>query len=973
MKHLLGAGLLACVAAANAQVGDGSQFIDAEFQRSKTLGLIGAQHAYERGYTGKGVILAVVDSGLDVGHPEFRGRISPWAYNFIPGYAPTDLSDVKRDGSIEGHGTHVAGLAAAARDGVGMHGVAYNATVLPLRTRFAADELPSAYDRAIQAGAQVLNGSYGPITLAPKYIVDPETGDSYKNDAFRELDYQPVIPRLVEGDSLRKAADADIVMVFSAGNSRHLQPGKYTDIPSGNAMVPLITPSNTAAGFYKFLDVNAGTDPYDPDTWSFFDPATTPWAAQADFSDLRGALIAVVATDPDGLIAYYSNRCGLAAPWCLAAPGGGGAGSDVYSTFPYSTYGDMSGTSMAAPVVAGAAAVLREAFPYMSARQIIEVMLTTTNNSGLWSDQAVYGRGMLDLGKAVKGPAYFGDPLFSRIFSVDTKGHDSVWSNDIGGPGGLRKAGAGTLTLTGMNGYTGETTIVGGKLVVNGSIVPSSLLTIGADAVLGGGGRVGKTALYGRVAPGNSVGTLTVEGDYTQYPGSVFEVELGPGGLADRLVVQGTADVQGGAIEVHGLTSRHLGQQFSFMEADAWLGRSFDTSALARAFIDMQVAAEGNGTSLSVRRNEVSFASLGQTANQRAVAGAVDQQTVGVAPFDDLVVLDDPARAPGIYDALSGEIYASTSSALIDTGGILRRTVLARASQAPQWAGGLAAGPGVTSGLQGRPSMWGQVLGQWGALSGGAEADRLKRSVGGLVLGGDAAVGRDMRVGVSAGYTAARFDGISDSRAQADGYHLLGYAGMTRGHWAFRAGLGQSWYDVDTRRPMSYASWGTASSHASASSTQLFAEAGYGIDAGRWSIQPYAGVAQVWLRQGGFTERNSPVALQSDSVSSAVTFSTLGVRGSVTFDDGRHGVIRAQGGLGWRHAFGDVKPSRDLRFTSGEAFRVQGAPLARDAMLLELGVDWATSERSNLSFTYTAELGGGSNDQGVQARLAWRF
>src|SRR5690606_11070774 len=99
-----------------------------------------------------------------------------------------------------------------------------------------------------------------------------------------------------------------------------------------------------------------------------------------------------------------------------------------------------------------------------------------------------------------------------------------------------------------------------------------------------------------------------------------------------------------------------------FMEADAWLGRTFDTSALARAFIDMRVAAEGNGTSLSVRRNDVSFASLGQTANQRAVAGAVDQQTVGVAPFDDLVVLDDPARAPGIYDALSGEIHASTSS-----------------------------------------------------------------------------------------------------------------------------------------------------------------------------------------------------------------------------------------------------------------------------------------------------------------------
>ena len=962
-------GLLAFVAAANAQVGDGSRFIDAEFQRSRTLGLIGAQHAYELGYTGKGVVLAVVDSGLDVGHPEFLGRISPWAYNFVPGYAPTDLSDVKRDGTIEGHGTHVAGLAAAARDGVGMHGVAYNATVLPLRTHYGAGELESAYDRAIQAKAQVLNGSYGPITLAPRYIQDPETEDWFDNPAYRKLDYQPILPGNIEVHSLREAADADIVMVFSAGNSRQFQPGKYTDIPMGNAMLPLITPSNTAAGIYRFLKINADTDAYDPDTWSFYDPATTPWVAEADFSDLRGKLIAVVATDPHGLIAPYSNRCGLAAPWCLAAPGGGGQGSGVYSTLPYSDYGDMSGTSMAAPVVAGAATVLREAFPYMSARQIIEVMLTTANNSALWSDQATYGRGMLDLGKAVKGPAYFGDPLFDPIFSIDTRGHDSLWSNNIGGPGGLRKAGAGTLTLAGMNAYTGTTTIVGGKLVVNGSIVPSALLTIGRDAVLGGSGRVGKTAMYGRVAPGNSVGTLTVEGDYTQFAGSVFEVELGPNGLADRLVVEGVADVQGGAIEVRGLTSRHLGQQFSFMEADAWLGRSFETSALARAFIDMQVAPDGNGTSLSVRRNGVSFASLGRTANQRAVAAAVDAQSVGAAPFDDLVVLDDAARAPGIYDALSGEIYASTASALIDTGSILRRTVLARSSQAANWA----ASPASTTGAGSRPGMWGQVLGQWGALDGGSDAYRLKRSVGGLVLGGDAAVGNDMRVGASAGYTASRFDGISDSRAQADGYHLLAYAGMTRGPWAFRGGLGQSWYDVDTRRPLSYAAWGTASSHASASSTQLFAEAGYGFDAGRFSVEPYAGVAQVWLRQDGFTERNIPAALQGDSMTSAVTFSTVGVRGTLAIDDGRYGAVRAQAGLGWRHAFGDVKPSRELRFASGDAFRVQGAPLARDAMLVELGLDWATSERSSLSVSYTAELAGKTNDQGVQARLAWRF
>src|SRR5690606_17259880 len=128
----------------------------------------------------------------------------------------------------------------------------------------------------------------------------------------------------------------------------------------------------------------------------------------------------------------------------------------VWSTYPYGSYAYMAGTSMASPVTAGAAAVLRGAFPYMSARQIIEIMLTTANDTGPWADRDTYGWGMLDLCRAVDGPVLFGSrDFFAPIFAVDTAGHDSVWRNAIGGPGGLRKAGAGTLRLTAASSYSG--------------------------------------------------------------------------------------------------------------------------------------------------------------------------------------------------------------------------------------------------------------------------------------------------------------------------------------------------------------------------------------------------------------------------------------------------------------------------------------------------------------------------------------
>ena len=76
------------------------------------------------GATGAGTTIAIIDTGIDTDHSEFAGRlVSPW--DFVDNDAVPD--------DHNGHGTHVAGTIAAANDGIGITGVAYNAKIMPLK------------------------------------------------------------------------------------------------------------------------------------------------------------------------------------------------------------------------------------------------------------------------------------------------------------------------------------------------------------------------------------------------------------------------------------------------------------------------------------------------------------------------------------------------------------------------------------------------------------------------------------------------------------------------------------------------------------------------------------------------------------------------------------------------------------------------------------------------------------------------
>jgi subtilase-type serine protease len=553
--------------------------------RPWNLNAVHAEQAHRLGYTGAGVLVGVIDAGIDTRHPAFRGRIDARSRNF-DSVDMRSFEETGQEGEAPGHGTHVAGVIGAARNVGPMHGIAFDAHLLILRAPGGMQPSTApALRYAAKTGVKLLNGSYviGPNDGPPRFMWGADGHTLVINRHFTLIDHQLITidgaqgkPQYLEDfESIEATAAADIVLVFGAGNSWGPHPSAQH--PTLNGMLPFIRPENHHKGVYRFDDsAHPDLDWINPSTYSYLE-ADNPMVRDLNYTHLQGALVVVVATNNGNKIASYSNRCGDAWQWCLSAPGGdedaegnGTADSAIVSTIPTNSYDIQTGTSQAAPLVSGAAAVLRGAYPYLTARQTIEILLTTADTAGHLADRAIYGRGMLDLGRAIEGPREFGAIGFGPLFDVDTQGHDSTWSGNIVDSGSLVKRGAGNLTLTGTHTYRGATRVMGGSLIVEGQ-TPVSPFYIEPGGTLAGHGTVGTTLMGGTIEPGRRLridanvapapltGTMTVAGDYTHLTGGTWVASIAPDGTSNRLTVQGAADLQGGILLVQGLSPATLG------------------------------------------------------------------------------------------------------------------------------------------------------------------------------------------------------------------------------------------------------------------------------------------------------------------------------------------------------------------------------------------------------------------------------
>lgn len=337
-----------------------------EFSDQWSLSAIKADYAYARGYTGAGVTVGIIDTGADPGHDAFGNGLHPQsavASQSCPG-GSCSFSSIRDTGT---HGTAVGGLIAGAKLGNRMHGVAYGAELLMIGIQLgpgtpeyrpvdlsngpafrSLDEQGQGIYRRIGGQTRIVNHSFGYEGVVTDY-----TASEYRGAFGRTVDSM-----LQEG-----TPDSDkTILVWAAGNS-------YGKSDRQGNMADASSPNITAATPHLF-------------------PA------------LRGHFITVVATQSDGAIASYSNRCGVAADYCIAAPGHGVLAPAVGSENGYVWIG---GTSAAAPHVAGALALMEEAFRgQLGSTEMVTRLFAAADKEGVYADRNTYGQGLLDVEKATR-------------------------------------------------------------------------------------------------------------------------------------------------------------------------------------------------------------------------------------------------------------------------------------------------------------------------------------------------------------------------------------------------------------------------------------------------------------------------------------------------------------------------------------------------------------------------------------------
>ncbi|WP_411883674.1 autotransporter domain-containing protein [Polaromonas sp. YR568] len=594
--------------------------------------------------------------------------------------------------------------------------------------------------------------------------------------------------------------------------------------------------------------------------------------------------------------------------------------------------------------------------------------------------------------------------------TFDTNGNTATVSGVISGTGGLTKAGAGTLVLSGANTYSGGTAVNAGTLAVNGSLAGG--VTVNAGGTLGGTGAINgavNAASGGVLAPGNSIGTLTVSGNVTFAPGSIYRVEVDAAGNADRINVTGapgTAVINGGTVDVQaGAGNYQASTQYTILNARGGVTGRFAAATSNLAFLTPSLAYDANNVFLLLRRNDLGFADAAGTPNQRSAAGALQagSGSVGdmVAVTNAITGLSVP-QAQAAFDAIggaslvalrrAGEVFAggfglqlNRRLGVVASGDAARQAVafgspLLLAANDWQADGRRVAQAGMGGALDGaqqQPGARGFWLRGYGAGSntdsdGNAAANTLRGS--GLSAGVDAEVSEGLVLGaaLTSGTSRVSFDGTADT-GRSRGNALGIYGSYATGRWAFKGLASLAWNANHMDRAVVVGPLArTASSDFDSRSQSVYAEATYDLPKAGYLLQPLAALSYVRTKTDGFTETGAgALNLQ---VAGQTTTSTRTLLGAKTVHE--VGSVKVEPRLLWAHEFGNVNAPLAANLTGAPAvgsFQVSGVALKRDSLVLGLGVSGQVGK--GFTLVADAQLEGNARQRNlgffVALRGAW--
>jgi len=873
-----------------------------------------AKAAQAAGAKGAGTIIGIVDSGVIATNPTLNGKVLQ-SFSYVdPVVNNTSVGDVV------GHGTAVAEVAVGTTQGLFGGGIAPSASIVT--ARIIADKAPT--DDGSGQGNKVTSADpLGKINSdligAKATIINNSWGGLYwdassasTTQSFRDA---------------YSAARFGALFVFAAGNSGQANPSDVAALPN------------------RAPELERG------------------WLT----------VVALDSANPTS-IASYSNRCGIAQNYCLAAPGSV-VTLAANATAANPSYEVWSGTSFAAPQVAAGAAVVSGVFPTLSKDAVRQIILGTADDLGAPGPDPVYGYGRLNVGRAIGGPGTLDwGPLTINLVA----GSDVTFSNDISGTGGLTTSGNARLVLTSKNNsYSGGSIVGEGTTLESMGRLPGAVTILPAQSgspagqVIAHGDIGGNVLNQGRLQTTDAGTTIT--GNFVQgSTGTLAQV------LGAPLIVNGTASLNGQfyisgvkdkyvpASHQQVLTASSVSGQFAglstapgiylqttlqYAPTEVWVDTShISVVKVAQASMPASLAAQSSAT-----RVDAAFAQIDQSLASSA-GNVVANGTLSAA--GGIQQSRSTAQAQASLESLSGQLYAAGTAvtlAGIDAGNDALMSHL---------------DAGTTRG------SWAQSLNDQGGMS-RAGFGNVGFNLSGGMIGQDVRIGSNGFAGVtvatmrSTGQLSGNFDRQRNRSTEGSFY-----AGTQGANWYGVGRVGYGSFRGDTRRLLRFGDQAAtfAGGDINGSYNSAYGELGYRTQVGAFSLTPFANVQYASIHRSGFQEIGGDgFGLTANDHTTSRWQAGVCVRAGASWFTS-YGKLRLDMKLGWQNAFatrGEVFAARYTGFSQWAP--VEGIGLSRSAATAGLQLGWDMNERTQLAFGMDQRFADRDHSHSASAsvRVAW--